>query len=313
MKDDVKERIRQIARRVREARSKKEESAGSSKVLRDKPARRIPVRGSGRVRPTSDDRPARRMPVRGSGRVRPTSDDSVEKIARIKSRISALRQLIRKQSAERVVDDAIVDRNLETSKKDYAVGPSGRVSGGYADGAALEALKQQQLSKANPSLRAEDVRKAFKKALVVAWKRYARNLEKEGNPLKAALYEKMVDLGIKPRSAVRAIEAAFEESSDDFIEQVVDKAEEFSEMEPKELENLEEAVNVSFDLTLLPEGTVDGEWEVEGSGEVEEVAQDIEERLEKGSFRIPRVASAKGDKRSGDVIKQALPGYKVPE
>lgn len=251
--------------------------------------------------------------------IKRVASDDEQKRRELLKRIARIRRLLEKKSAERVIDDGIMDKNLESSQKDYTLTSPGKVSGGFATEKDLESLKEQQLSKAHPSLRAEDVRKAFKKAVVLAWKRYARNLE-SGNPLKAAIYEKMVDLGITPRAAVMAIEAAFEETSDELIDAVVEKAEGFAEMEPEELSRLEEAVDVSFDLTLLPEGEVEGEWTVEESEEKEEEEEeeeeisDIEERLEKGSFRIPRVASvSKSEKMEDALIKQALPGYKVPE
>lgn len=240
----------------------------------------------------------------------------MNKIGELRDRIRMLRRKIAEsRRPESIVDYADSNIRKDTMYSNFETSKPGVVSGKFGDGASLENLKNEQLKKAPPTLRAEDVRQAMKRAFKLAWKRFAKNLEPDTNVLKAELFDRMIESGVKEKVAVAIIESTFEKVADKFFEQLWKKAEEIEELGDEGIADLEKTIEMT--VTLTPEGDVVGEYSEEGTGEVveeeleddENIDKELEERLVKGSVNIK---TAKKNTTDRDLLKAVVPKYNIP-
>lgn len=308
----VKERLEKIAERLRKGTGKKE-GEYMDKEARKRVVERIVERLARKARLR---RLAERLGKRGSGNV--VDREEWRRFAR-RERLRRLAE--RRGEVESVLDNAGSNIRKETMYSNFEVTKPGVVSGKFGDGASLERLKDEQLKKAPPTLRAEDVRRAMKRAMTLAVKRAIKNIDPEGNEFKAELFDRMVRSGMKTKVAVAVIEGAFEAKFEKFFERLWKRAEEIAELGDEGIADLERTVEMT--VTLTPEGEVFGEYdekgrveeveeEIEEEGlpeEEEDVDRELEERLVKGSVNLKTAKKSNGD--IGDMLRAVVPKYNI--
>jgi len=203
-------------------------------------------------------------------------------------------------NAENVIDESKMNENYKNSEP-------GQIAGDFADKGDLNKAKEEAIDQLPPTVVADDVRSAYRKALRLAYKRFNKNLDKQAHEIKSSLYEKLTAYGVKHNAAVAIIEASFEESGDKFIDAVMKRADEVADYSDEGLAELENTLEVT--MTINPDGTVEGEYEVEDEeAEFDEEVEGIEEKLVEGSFKLPKTASS--NKQS--LLGKAMPGYRTP-
>jgi len=217
-----------------------------------------------------------------------------------------------KTAADSVVEDGEKDINETTSNRDYKNSEPGEIAGENATGSDLDELKKEQLSKAPPTLVAEDVRSAYKRAIKLAFMRFSNNLDVNPHEIKASLYDKLEPLmkaaRIKQTAIIAAIEAAFEQASPKFLDSLFKRADEISELGDEAIADMENTIKMT--VTLDPgTGDVEGEFRPadEEEAETEEnEAEEVEERLKEGSFRLPKSGRSKESS-----LASAMPRYNI--
>jgi hypothetical protein len=322
---DVKERLKRIAQRLKEQSSetKKTRSVSKVSVLRQKLAERRKERLRERLTKLRGSKVERKV---GSGtktsllgsrlreklakRLAERRKEALkEKIARLKARIARIK---RSGVADAPMQYA---QNLETSRtKNYAIPVKKPAIATKED---LARLKAKQEEKVPPVWRGVDLRQQLK----VAW---LKAINSNKNEIKADLFDGLVAVGVKEKVAVSLIEKAFRNGGRKMVEDFVKMAEEAIEMPEEKLKEEEKALEsgqeVEINVTLQPDGSVEGEYEVADTGakaeEVEEVEEaveevgrdeELEERLVESSVKFPKIASEERD----SLLRKALPQYGV--
>lgn len=250
-----------------------------------------------------------------------------EKIAAIKNRIALRKKLADKIAARKanvakkaeigsVIDGAessIGNANLSTKDKNYAVKVP---APGIATGADMASLKKKQLQKAPPTLLAEDVRNAYKKAVKLAFVRTNKNLEETGHPIKEALYDRLVGSGIATTAAVKIANEVFDGSVvESFMTSLFKRADEIADYSEDTINELEKDVQLVCQVVPVEDMQVEAKESVEeqvedaidtAENEEEAEIEEIESRIVEGSIRVPKVASQRTER---NLIAEALPRY----
>jgi hypothetical protein len=318
---DVKERLKKIAQRLKEQASEEKKKGTESKVsvLRQKLAEIRKKRLKEKLAELRKLRAKRSLAL--SGRKFSEVKTSLlrerlrEKLAQrlaerrkeaLKEKIAKLKEKIARIKRGGVADAPMqYAQNLETSRtKNYAI-PIKKPA--IATKEDLERLKAKQEEKVPPVWRGVDLRHQLK----VAW---LKTINNNKNEIKADLFDGMVAVGIKEKVAVSLIERAFRNGGKKMVEDFIKIAEEVMEMPEDRLKEEEKALEsqeVEVSITLQPDGTVEGEYEVTSTGtEVEEEPERdeaLEERLVESSVKFPKIASEERD----SLLRKALPQYGV--
>ncbi len=222
-----------------------------------------------------------------------------KRILAIKAKISGLSKkkvdVASKKKAEAdtttVVEGGDTDLNVDTMDKNYGT-PVPKVD--FADAKDLDKAKEDALDQLPPTMLAEDAREAYKKAIQLAWNKTLKNLEP--HVIKGALYEHMIQYGIKHRVAVALIESAFENAGASYIDELLKRAEEIVAYSPEAVADMENEIQLT--CVMIPSEDVK---EIE-----EEMPEDeeMEDRVVEGSFKIPKSA-AKG----ANLLSKAVSKY----
>jgi hypothetical protein len=318
---DVKERLKKIAQRLKEQASEEKKKGTESKVsvLRQKLAEIRKKRLKEKLAELRELRAKRSLALSGrkSSEVKTSllRERLREKLAQrlaerrkeaLKEKIAKLKEKIARIKRGGVADAPMqYAQNLETSRtKNYAI-PIKKPA--IATKEDLERLKAKQEEKVPPVWRGVDLRHQLK----VAW---LKTINNNKNEIKADLFDGMVAVGIKEKVAVSLIERAFRNGGKKMVEDFIKIAEEVMEMPEDRLKEEEKALEsqeVEVSITLQPDGTVEGEYEVTSTGtEVEEEPERdeaLEERLVESSVKFPKIASEERD----SLLRKALPQYGV--
>jgi hypothetical protein len=318
---DVKERLKKIAQRLKEQASEEKKKGTESKVsvLRQKLAEIRKKRLKEKLAELRELRAKRSSALSGrkSSEVKTSllRERLREKLAQrlaerrkeaLKEKIAKLKEKIARIKRGGVADAPMqYAQNLETSRtKNYAI-PIKKPA--IATKEDLERLKAKQEEKVPPVWRGVDLRHQLK----VAW---LKTINNNKNEIKADLFDGMVAVGIKEKVAVSLIERAFRNGGKKMVEDFIKIAEEVMEMPEDRLKEEEKALEsqeVEVSITLQPDGTVEGEYEVTSTGtEVEEEPERdeaLEERLVESSVKFPKIASEERD----SLLRKALPQYGV--
>jgi len=216
----------------------------------------------------------------------------------LRSRLRRRRAIEESNSILERADDNI---NEDTMNKNYGM-PAPKPT--FVTGPQLKKLKDEQLKDAPPTLLAEDVRESFKRAIKIAYKKFAKNLEAIGHPLKASLWEHFANTGrLNPSVITAAIDSAFEEAGDEFLEILFKRAEEIADYSPETIAEMEREIELTCQVTP----TVEPPEEEEEFEEEEKEAEEVEERLVEGSLKIPRSATSK----KASLLSMAVPSYNI--
>jgi hypothetical protein len=318
---DVKERLKKIAQRLKEQASEEKKKGTESKVsvLRQKLAEIRKKRLKEKLAELRELRAEKSsvLSERKSSEVKTSllRERLREKLAQrlaerrkeaLKEKIAKLKEKIARIKRGGVADAPMqYAQNLETSRtKNYAI-PIKKPA--IATKEDLERLKAKQEEKVPPVWRGVDLRHQLK----VAW---LKTINNNKNEIKADLFDGMVAVGIKEKVAVSLIERAFRNGGKKMVEDFIKIAEEVMEMPEDRLKEEEKALEsqeVEVSITLQPDGTVEGEYEVTSTGtEVEEEPERdeaLEERLVESSVKFPKIASEERD----SLLRKALPQYGV--
>jgi hypothetical protein len=319
---DVRERLKKIAQRLKEQTSEAKKSGSKTKVsvlrqklaevrkrrLREKlaklRAKRSSVLSERKASGVGTSLLRERLRKKLAERLAERRKEALkEKIAKLKERIARIK---RSGVADAPMQYA---QNLETSRtKNYAIPVKKPAIATKED---LARLKAKQEEKVPPVWRGVDLRQQLK----VAW---LKALNSNKSEIKADLFDGLVAVGVKEKVAVSLIERAFRNGGRKMVEDFIKIAEEVMEMPEEKLKEEEKALEssqeVEINVTLQPDGTVEGEYEVTDTGaEAEEVAEEagrdeeLEERLVESSVKFPKIASDEKD----SLLRKALPQYGV--
>lgn len=218
--------------------------------------------------------------------------------AKLEKRIADLKTKIQAAKGKKAEADSVVgggDTDKSDQNTDYAE-PTPKPE--FADKKDLEKAKDDAIDSLTPSMKAEDVRDAYKKAIKLAWARFAKNLESP-NKLKSAMYAELTEsFGFKNSAAIGVIETVFEKAAAETIDTILRRADEFSDYSPEAVAELDKEVQLT--CIMVPTDT-----EEEETAEEEETTEE-EERMVEGSFRMPKSAST-GEKE--DLLARAVPKY----
>lgn len=212
-----------------------------------------------------------------------------ERIEAIKVKVGMLRG--KKAEVSDVVEGGDTDLNIDTMDKDYSM-PVAKPD--FADKGDLSKSKNDAIDQLPPTMLAEDVRAAYKKAIKLAWNKTLKNLEP--HVIKSSLYDHMIQYGIKHKVAVALIESAFENAGARYIDELLKRAEEIVAYSPEAVADMENEIQLT--CVMMP------------SKDVHEVEEDMpedeemEDRVVEGSFKIPK-SSAKGT----DLLSKAVSKY----
>lgn len=213
------------------------------------------------------------------------------RISVVKAKISGLGRKKAEVDGTSVIEGGDTDMNTDTMDKDYST-PAPKVD--FADKGDLAKSKSDALNQLPPTMLAEDVREAYKKAIRLAWNKTLKNLEP--HVIKGALYEHMIQYGIKHKVAVALIESAFENAGASYIDELLKRAEEIVAYSPEAVADMEKEIQLT--CVMIPSEQV--------KEEEEEMSEDeeMEDRVVEGSFRVPKSAA-----KSTDLLSKAVSKY----